>query len=188
MAQAQTLSDAQLKRILQWCSTRRHSTRDRTIIQFSFYAGLRAKEIAALRRGDVYDDTGAVRTQFLLSAAQAKGGRSRTVWINRRLRRVLAEYAAQLDMRDLNRPLFESQKGGAFSANTMTQLFLDIYKAAGFAHASSHSGRRSFITNLAAKSVSVRVLAELAGHSSIQTTQRYIDVNSKQMSDAVELL
>jgi integrase/recombinase XerD len=188
MAQAQTLSDAQLKRVLQWCSTRRHSTRDRTIIQFSFYAGLRAKELAALQRGDVYDEEGRVREQFMLRAAQAKGARARTVWINRRLRRVLEDYARLLDMTDPTRPLFVSQKGGAFSANTMTQLFLDIFKAAGFAHASSHSGRRTFITNLAGKSVSVRVLAELAGHSSIQTTQRYIDVNPEQMRHAVELL
>lgn len=188
MAQAQTLTDTQLKRILQWCSTRRHSTRDRTIILVSFYAGLRAKEIAALTRGDVFDDAGAVREQFTLTAAQTKGSKPRTVYVNRRLRRVLADYAELLNLRDLNRPLFESQKGGAFSANTMTQLFLDIYKPAGFANASSHSGRRSFITNLAAKSVSVRVLAELAGHSSIQTTQRYIDVNPQQMTEAVELL
>ena len=80
-----------------------------------------------------------------------------------------------------NQPLFASQKGGAFSANTMTQLFLNIYRAAGFEGASSHSGRRTFITELASKGVSVRVLAELAGHSSIQTTQRYIDVNPQQM-------
>ena len=52
-----------------------------------------------------------------------------------------------------------SQKGGAFSANTMTQLFLNIYRAAGFENASSHSGRRTFITELASKGVSVRVLA-----------------------------
>ena len=87
-----------------------------------------------------------------------------------------------------NQPLFASQKGGAFSANTMTQLFLNIYRAAGFEGASSHSGRRTFITELASKGVSVRVLAELAGHSSIQTTQSYIDVNPQQMSAAVELL
>jgi len=62
------------------------------------------------------------------------------------------------------------------------------FKAAGFPRASSHSGRRTFITELAAKGVSVRELAELAGHQSIQTTQRYIDVNPQQMSQAVELL
>jgi len=34
----------------------------------------------------------------------------------------------------------------------------------------------------------MRVLAELAGHKQLQTTQRYIDVNPQQMSAAVELL
>jgi integrase/recombinase XerD len=67
-------------------------------------------------------------------------------------------------------------------------LFLNIYRAAGFENASSHSGRPTFITELASKGVSVRVLAELAGHSSIQTTQGYIDVTPQQMSAAVELL
>ena len=54
--------------------------------------------------------------------------------------------------------------------------------------ASSHSGRRTYITRLANKGVGVRLLAALAGHSHISTTQRYIDVNADQMRDAVELL
>lgn len=131
----------------------RCSTRDRTIIQFSFFACLRAKEKAALKIGDVYDDEGNVREQFVLTAAQSKGHKAHAVWINSRL------------------------CVNGFSANTMTQLFLDIYKAADFAHASS----RSLIANLAAKFVSVRGLAELAGHSSIQTTRRYIAVSPQQM-------
>jgi integrase/recombinase XerD len=89
---------------------------------------------------------------------------------------------------DPQRALFTSQKGGHFSANTMCQLFLDIYKACGLKDASSHSGRRTYITRLANKGVGVRLLAELAGHSHISTTQRYIDVNAEQLSAAVELL
>uniref|UniRef100_UPI004047448C tyrosine-type recombinase/integrase n=1 Tax=Yoonia sp. TaxID=2212373 RepID=UPI004047448C len=84
--------------------------------------------------------------------------------------------------------LFRSQKGNHFSANTMCQLFLNIYKACGLTDASSHSGRRTFITRLANKGVGVRVLAALAGHSSIAVTQRYIDVNDAQLANAVELL
>ena len=51
-----------------------------------------------------------------------------------------------------------------------------------------HTPRRTFITQLADKGVGVRVLAELAGHSSISVTQRYIDVNDAQLARAVELL
>ena len=188
MRQAQTLNEAQLRRVIQYCRSRRHPTRDETIIIISFYAGLRAKEIAALTLGNVFDETGAVREQFILSAEQSKGGRTRTVYLNQRLRRALAEYGAGKQLDHLAQPLFRSQKGGHFSANTMCQMFLEIYKAVGLKDASSHSGRRTYITRLANKGVGVRLLAELAGHSHISTTQRYIDVNAEQLSEAVELL
>ena len=110
------------------------------------------------------------------------------MYLNQRLRKALATYAKSKCLQELNRPLLESQKGGHFSANTMCQLFLDIYKAIGLKDASSHSGRRTYITRHANKCVGVRLLAELAGHSHISTTQRYIDVNSDQLSQAVELL
>lgn len=84
-------------------------------------------------------------------------------------------------------PLIRSQKGKAFSANSLCQLFLRIYADADIEGASSHSGRRTFITNLAHKGVSAKVLMTLAGHSDLSTTQRYIDVNDKMLLEAVEL-
>ena len=188
MRQAQTLNEAQLRRFIHYCRSRRHPIRDETIILVSFYAGLRAKEIAALTVGNIFDENGAVRTQFILSAQQSKGGQTRTVYLNQRLRKALREYGDFIRLADPQHPLFASQKGGHFSANTMCQLFLDIYKAIGLNDASSHSGRRTYITRLANKGVGVRLLAALAGHSHISTTQRYIDVNSEQLSEAVELL
>jgi integrase/recombinase XerD len=110
------------------------------------------------------------------------------VYIGSKLKRALKEYQASIVRHKEDMPLFSSQKGGHFSANTMCQLFLDIYKACGLRDASSHSGRRTYITRLANKGVGVRLLAELAGHSHISTTQRYIDVNAEQLKEAVELL
>jgi integrase/recombinase XerD len=188
MRQAQTLTDAQLRRVLHYCRSRRHPLRDETIILTSFYAGLRAIEIAALKYADVYDEQDAVRDQFTLRATQSKGGRTRTVYIGSKLKRALKEYQASIVRNKEDMPLFPSQKGGHFSANTMCQLFLDIYKACGLRDASSHSGRRTYITKLANKGIGVRLLAELAGHSHISTTQRYIDVNAEQLKEAVELL
>lgn len=188
MAQASTLTDTQLRRVLQYVSTRRHALRDRTILLVSFNAGLRAKEIAALLVGDIYDANGAVREHFNLRRAQTKGGHERTVYLNRTLRRALAEYRTLVEHSKPTDALFSTQKCGAFSANTMCQLFLEIYAAAGITGASSHSGRRTFVTRLANQGVSVRQLAALAGHRSISTTQRYIDVNAEQLANAVELL
>jgi integrase/recombinase XerD len=104
------------------------------------------------------------------------------------LRKELETYLRQVKRREYSAALFQSQKGGAFSANTMCQLFLDIYSECGLDGASSHSGRRSLLTTLASKGVSVRVLAEIAGHSSIAVTQKYLDVNDHQMRAAIELV
>ena len=123
MRQAQTLNEAQLRRVIHYCRSRRHPVRDETIILVSFYAGLRAKEIAALTIGNLFDEDGAVRTQFILSAQQSKGGQTRTVYLNQRLRKALREYGDYIRLADPQHPLFASQKGGHFSANTMCQLF-----------------------------------------------------------------
>ena len=88
MRQAQTLNEAQLRRVLHYCRSRRHPIREQTIIMVSFYAGLRAKEIAALVRGDVFDEEGNVREQFILSAAQSKGGKRALCILSQRLRQV----------------------------------------------------------------------------------------------------
>ncbi len=83
----------------------------------------------------------------------------------------------------LDSALFRSQKRGHFSANTMVQLIKNIYVSAGFKNASSHSGRRSLITKLADKGVSVNDIRLIAGHSSIATTQRYIQENPNKIAN-----
>lgn len=104
------------------------------------------------------------------------------------LKNTLDQYKAHLINSGPSMPLFTSQKGGHISANTMCQLFLNVFSDCGLKGASSHTPRRTFITRLANKGIGVRVLAELAGHSSIAVTQRYIDVNDTQLAQAVELV
>jgi integrase/recombinase XerD len=63
-----------------------------------------------------------------------------------------------------------------------------IYRKAFMLNASSNSGRRGFITELANHSVGIKVIMELAGHSQLGTTQRYINVTPEQKRKAVELI
>jgi integrase/recombinase XerD len=189
MKQAKTLKPDEIKVVLACVATRRYAHRDRAIVLTSFLSGMRAHEMASLRLGDVLSEDGRVRDEITLDPSQTKGRRARRVLMNAKLKKELGSYikAAFLDRKPSD-PLFRSQKGRAFSGNTMCQLLGNIYGESGIKGASSHSGRRTFITNLASKSVSVRVLALLAGHSSISTTQRYIDVNDDQLRNAVELV
>ena len=188
MKQARTLTDKHIKSVFAHCATRRQATRDRAIVAVSFMAGLRAKEIAALTIDNVVGDDGTVKAEFVLTKDQTKGRKARRVFVSQKLKRELEIYLNKAQLRKGCNALFQSQKGQAFSANTMCQLFLNIYAEAGIDGASSHSGRRTLLTSLSQKGVSVRVLAELAGHSTIAITQKYLDVNDEQMRAAVDLI
>jgi integrase/recombinase XerD len=188
--QAKTLTPQELRRVLDYIATRPHAPRNRAVLLIMYYAGLRVGEAASLRVADVVDAQGHVRAEFLLRADQTKGGHARTVFVSERLRKELTAYLAATPSLKPKHKLFYSQKVGSdgFSANTLAQHFHYLYKRAGIVGASSHSTRRTFITNLAAQGISVRVLASLAGHRSIATTQAYIDVNDDQKRKAVELV
>ena len=95
MKQAKLLTELDFKRLTAIIDSLRHSTRNHTAVALSFYAGLRACEIAALRIGDVFDAYGKPKDTIYLSAAQTKGNDSCTVLANKRLRQQLTRYAAQ---------------------------------------------------------------------------------------------
>ena len=188
MPTAKILTERELKQALNHCARRRHTLRDRTIIYFSFLAGLRVCEIAALTVSDVYDSSGEPRTRFVLHAHQTKGSSARVVHVCQKLIRHLREYWSIAQHHEYDGAVFQTQIGSGFSANTMCQLLLNIYAECNLKGCSSHSGRRTFITRLADSGVAVHVLAALAGHKHIATTQRYITVNDAMLARAVELL
>lgn len=187
--QAKTLTAIELRRVLDYTATRKHSTRNRALLMTTFLSGMRVGEVASLRYRDILDANGAIRTEICLRAEQTKGNEARVVFVNEKLRKELELYVSSLKITDLNKKLFYSQKSKSdgFTANTLTQFFHYLYKRSGIDGASSHSGRRTFITNLASKGVGVRVLMSLAGHRNISTTQAYIDVNDDMKRRAVEL-
>ena len=188
MKQAKLLTEAEFKRLSAVVDSLRHSTRNHTAVALSFYAGLRACEIAALRVRDVFDSNGAVRDTIYLSAAQTKGSDSCNVLVNKKLRTQLQRFACAYPKRTANpnSALIYSGKGGSFTAQTIVNLFQRLYKLAGIDGASSHSGRRQFVTELADKGVNARVVQALARHKHLNTTMRYIDLNENKLRNAVE--
>ena len=172
MAQAATLDAGQLKRVLDYLKTRRHYRRNRTMILLTHWSMLRVGEVAALRYCDVLDSDGQILAETVLAADQTKGDKSRRIWFNERMRAEVAAYVAAHKPEHKTQRLFYTQRSEGFTANTLTHIINGIYSQAGIANASSHSGRRSGLTTLADKGVSVRVLMALAGHSQIATTQR----------------
>jgi integrase/recombinase XerD len=186
--QAKVLTDADVKRILAVAAQDRHAPRNRCAFMISTLAGLRAIEIASLKIGSVLGSDGHVADRITFTKNQTKGGKPRSVPVSKRLAKELTTYLKSLHRTAPEAPLFTSQKGGGFTAHGIVVLLQRLYKAAGVDGASSHSGRRTFATNLAEQGVGVFVLKELLGHASIQTTSVYVDAGEHQQRNAVELL
>ena len=136
----------------------------------------------------IRDRDGTIRTEIRLDAERTKNNHARTIFVPKQMQRQLKTYLKTARKQSLHGFLFCTQKSQQFSANTATQHLQRLYARAAIQDATSHSGRRTWLTTLSQKGVSVRVLAEMAGHRSIQTTQRYIDVNDDMMRNAAELI
>lgn len=188
MSQAKTLTPAEIVHMLNYISTQSFPLRNRVMLLTGLWSGMRVGEIASLCVGDVINGDGSIKAEVRLTAVQTKGRQPRTVFLPQKLRDELEAYMALRTDAKPHHPLFVTAGHKRFSANVMAQHFHYLFKRAGIAGASSHSMRRSFITNLANKGISVRVLASLAGHRSIAVTQRYIDVNDEMKRNAVELI
>ena len=190
MAQAKTLTKEEMARVLDFITTRKYAARNRAMMLLTHLAGLRIGEVACLRWSDVMNLEGAVKDEIRLLPDMTKGRHARTVFVNIRLREELAAYAAQAKCVDRSYPSFASQKSvkTGFSANSLAQTFALLYAGAGLEGASSHSGRRTFLTNLANKGTAIHILKTLAGHRSISTTAAYLYSSPAQLRAAVELV
>jgi integrase len=187
--QAKTLTKQQLAAALRRAGRGRYGDRDRAIVLLSAKAGLRAGEIAKLTWPMVVDAQGRIATQIELHDAAAKKGSGRTIPMHPVLSRALA----RLQPRDgIDGPVIRSERGSALRPSSVVNWFARLYRDLQFDGCSSHSGRRTFITN-AARLVSkaggsLRDVQQLAGHRSIEHTQAYIDGDTRVKRRLVNLL
>lgn len=195
--QAKILSKQQTDALYLSLALTRNPERNRLIFLLSIKAGLRAKEIAELTWSMVLDASGSIAEQISLENSASKGKSGRTIPINRHLKGNLEEHLDRALVRStlgelLQLRIVQTQRGGATSAQVIVNMFQGWYAKFGLLGCSSHSGRRTFITNAAKKISSVggslRDVQWLAGHSSLQTTQRYIDGDSDARRKVVDLV
>jgi len=190
MKQSPVLDEKQVKKVLNGTKMTKYSDRNRIILILSYWVGLRSCEISSLTVGDVIDGEGNVKDTVILKKHQTKGNKCNSVYFSDFVREELSNYLSKYShlKERVTERLIQSQKGGGFSSMTLQHLFKNLYKHVGLDDCSSHSGRRTFITNLSEKGVSVRVIQELARHSDLSTTQRYIDVSVDKLRNAVNLV
>jgi integrase len=181
--QAKTLTKGQIDAALGSIARTRYPTRNRVILLLSVRAGLRAKEISSLTWAMVTDAEGHD------NASKAQSGR--IIPMHTELRSALD------DLHSASRPgsddfVIRTERSKQTSPQVIVNLFARWYEVLGFNGCSSHSGRRTFITNAARKisavDGSLRDVQLLAGHANLRTTQRYIEPNASAQVRVVQMI
>jgi len=195
--QSKTLNKSQIEIIRTHLRSKRNGLRNETIFLLSVKGGLRAKEISQLSWKEVCNSEGAVSDQINLTNRSSKGQSGRVIPLNKDLRKNLVE------LLDYQRRTYRSfnidtsfvvrtERSPFTTSQIVVNMFSGWYRRLGLLGCSSHSGRRTFITETSKKisfvGGSLRDIQMMAGHKSLQTTQRYIEADSESQRKVVDLI
>lgn len=188
--QAKLLSRGQIGGLQAFLDTTRHPKRNRAISLLSLHAGLRAHEIAHMTWAMITDAEGAIGTDIRLEDGASKGRSGRVIPISKNLQEALIAWRTDQD--PCSGYIVSTERSLRTSPQAIVNMFSHWYEQLGFVGCSSHSGRRTFITNAARKislvGGSLRDVQMLAGHSSLRITQRYIDGEQEAQRKIVDLV
>jgi len=186
---AKILSEKEQKRIFKAIEVGAHKHRNRLIFSFGLFSGLRSIDLCNLKVSDVIDSDNKVKQVINLKKEQVKGNKSNCVYVSEKLKKEILRYIAVDTNKLTNRNdyLFKTQKRTQFTTGGIQLLIKTVSENAGVFDVTSHSLRRTFITELSNKMISARVIQKLARHSSLAITQLYIETNDEQLLKAVNL-
>ena len=189
--QAMTLSKGQIEAVVGYLNSTRYPLRNRVIFYLSVKAGLRAKEIANLTWSMITEPNGHVGDFIRLEDRASKGRSGRIIPINVGLKKELEELRQNAWLTDKGF-VIRTERAGKTSPQAIVNLFSKWYAIVGLEGCSSHSGRRTFITNAARKistvGGSLRDVQLLAGHTNLRTTQGYIEADAEAQRRIVQLV
>lgn len=181
---AKMLTEQQFEKALAAASKYPFRLRERVKVMLSHKAGLRAQEISKLRIENLTDAEGRLADTIFVPSSGAKGKRSRNVPMHPALKRELIAYLTEQQRK--SGLLVLNDYGKPYEPNTMARWFIRLYERCGFEGCSSHTGRRTFITNAARSAnkhgCSVVDVMLWAGHARLSTTQEYVEANDQHRS------
>ena len=190
--QAKILSKHQQLAMLSFLETTRMPERNCLIFLLSIRAGLRAKEIASLTWAMVTDAEGNIGDAINLQDIASKGKSGGVIWLNKDLQNALAKYKSFKLPVQMNNVIITTERSHHTSAQAIVNMFQYWYSKMGYEGCTSHSGRRTFITNSARKistvGGSIKDVQMLARHSSLQMTQRYIESDIDAQKKVVQII
>lgn len=181
--QAKILTSAEINRLFE---VGLQTDRDRALFALCLYTGCRIAEACSLAVSDVFDGEGVVLPKITVRKSNTKGQiGTRQIPTNPKLREFLAAYG----MPEGKATLFPGRHGrGQLNPRSADEILRDAYGRVGIHGASTHSFRRTALTQMSAAGVPLRVIQQISGHKSLQALQRYLEVTEQQVEGAIATL
>ena len=195
--QAKVLNRSQIKMVSDHLRSNRNGLRNQTIFLLSVKSGLRSIEISKLKWSMVLRSDGTIDNYINLPNSSSKGRTGgRTIPLNKGVRsnleELLIEHRKFKDFDPYESFIVRTERSKSTSSQSIVNMFQKWYRKLGLIGCSSHSGRRTFITETSKKITTVggslRDVQMMVGHSSLQTTQRYIECDSECQRKVVNLI
>ena len=146
-----------------------NNLKHKAILTLTYSVGLRVSEITNLKIEDIDS------TRMLISIKNAKGRKDRIVPLSPAVLELLREYWKEYKPVDF---LFNGQSGTKYSIQSCQKL----YKKYIDPNSSIHTLRHSSFTTLLEGGTDLRIIQEIAGHSSSKTTEIYTHVSNQLLN------
>lgn len=181
--QAKILSHDEIQRLFTLGLT---NFRDKTLFSICLFTACRIQEAVTLRTQDIYTAAGAVQEEIIIRKTNTKGKLStRQIPVIEDLRRILTNYypeAGKLYLFPGRNPDHH------LHWDTGGRILKEALKKAGIEGASTHSFRRTALTQMSNALIPLRVIQEVSGHRNLGQLQKYLEVQPNQVRGAIASL
>lgn len=162
------------------------SNRDRALFGVCLYTACRINEACTLNTLDVYDKRMRVRGEIIFRRHNTKGKlAARAVPVIEELRGLLVKYTPE--RRDGF--LFPGRHGrGHIHSESASRILRETCEGMGFEGVSTHSFRRTALTQMSNAGIPLRIIQEVSGHRNLEELQKYLEVRPEQVKGAVASL
>jgi integrase/recombinase XerD len=179
--QAKILSSDEISRLF---TVGLKTARDRCLFGVCLYTGTRIAEACSLHTKDVYAIDGSVRPRVTIRKGTTKGKiETRSVPVNPDLRTLLEDYSSSKVY------LFPGRHGlGHIHPDSADKILRAAFIELGIEGASTHSFRRTCLTQMHREGVPLKVIQKISGHKTLSALQKYLEVLDEDLEAAISKL
>ena len=160
--------------------------RNQALFGFCLYTACRINEACTQLASDAYDSEGKVRPYMTIRKGNSKGKlASRTIPTSEDLRHLLGQDRPTTD----NEYLFPGRwNKGHLHPDSACLILRNACRSIGLEGVSTHSFRRTALTQMSDSNIPFRVIAEISGHHNLTQLHAYLEVKPEQVKGAIASL